>query len=176
VFVAACKNMHQNIVALFRQLTLGVYVVGVADGSRRDAFTAASIMQASYEPLILALAINPEHASYPLLQASGSFAVSVLERSQVDYARRFGTASLTQHGADKMLDVRWRHGRSGAPILADALSFFDCTVEQDLPAGDHRIVLGCVVDGAVLQAEGTPLRYADTGNLDNSATLYPHSF
>jgi flavin reductase (DIM6/NTAB) family NADH-FMN oxidoreductase RutF len=166
--------MHQEIVALFRQLTLGVYVVGVAHGVRRDAFTASSIMQASYQPLLLALAINPQHASYALLQAGGTFAVSVLERSQMQLARRFGTASLARE--DKMLDVRWRSSRRGAPILADALGFFDCSVEQDVAAGDHRIVLGRVIEGAVLQPQGTPLGYADTGNLDNSAALYPVAF
>jgi flavin reductase (DIM6/NTAB) family NADH-FMN oxidoreductase RutF len=168
--------MHQDIVALFRQLTLGVYVVGVAHGARRDAFTASSILQASYQPLLLALAINPQHASYPLLQASATFAVSVLGRGQMQHARRFGTASLAQQGADKMLAVSWLTGRRGAPILADSLGFFDCAVEQEVAAGDHRIVLGRVIDGAVLQRHGTPLGYADTGTLDNSEPLYPATF
>jgi flavin reductase (DIM6/NTAB) family NADH-FMN oxidoreductase RutF len=168
--------MNQHMVALFRQLTLGVYVVGVAHGTRRDAFTASSIVQASYQPLLLALAINPQHASYALLRASAGFAVSVLERSQMHYARRFGTETLAAQGADKMLQVSWRTGRGGAPILADALGYFDCKVEQDVAAGDHRIVLGRVIDGAVLQSQGTPLAYADTGNLDQSATLYPEMF
>jgi flavin reductase (DIM6/NTAB) family NADH-FMN oxidoreductase RutF len=45
--------------ALFHQLTLGVYVVGVADAGRRDGFTAAWVMQVSFDPLLLALSINP---------------------------------------------------------------------------------------------------------------------
>jgi flavin reductase (DIM6/NTAB) family NADH-FMN oxidoreductase RutF len=166
--------MNQDIVALFRQLTLGVYVIGVADGSRRDAFTASSVMQASYQPLLLAIAINPEHASYALLHSAGTFAVSVLGRDQMQYARRFGTESA--HQEDKMTGVRWRAGRLGAPILETALGFFDCAVEAQMPAGDHRIVLGRVIDGAVLVAHGSPLAYADTNNLDHSAALYPQSF
>jgi flavin reductase (DIM6/NTAB) family NADH-FMN oxidoreductase RutF len=167
--------MHRDIVALFRHLTLGVYVVGVSHAGRRDAFTASSILQASYQPLLLVLAINPQHAAYTLLQASGAFCVSVLERTQMAYARRFGTASLAE-GVDKMQHVRWHTGRCGAPILPDSLAFFECVVEQDIAAGDHHIVLGRVIDGAVLQPQGTPLRYADTANLDNSAALYPSSF
>src|SRR5438105_2575087 len=53
--------------AAFRRLTLGVYVVGVGGDGRADAFTAAWIIQASFDPLLLALSINRQHASYPLL-------------------------------------------------------------------------------------------------------------
>ena len=44
---------------LFRRLTNGVYVVGVADGPRRNAFTAAWITQVSFEPLLIALQREP---------------------------------------------------------------------------------------------------------------------
>ena len=35
------KQMSDSIAELFQRLTLGVYVVGVADGEARNAFTAA---------------------------------------------------------------------------------------------------------------------------------------
>jgi flavin reductase (DIM6/NTAB) family NADH-FMN oxidoreductase RutF len=168
--------MNPDIVTLFRQLTLGVYVIGVADGSKQDAFTASWVMQASYRPPLLSIAINPEHASYPLLHSGRTFAVSVLAREQMQQARRFGTSSLSQQAAHKMQGVPWRTGRLGAPILAAALGFFDCAVEAETAAGDHRIVLGRVIDGAVLVPGGVPLAYADTHDLDNSAALYPEAF
>ena len=52
-----------GLAALFRRLTLGVYVVGVAHDGQRDAFTAAWLMQVSFEPLLLALSVNPANAS-----------------------------------------------------------------------------------------------------------------
>jgi flavin reductase (DIM6/NTAB) family NADH-FMN oxidoreductase RutF len=166
--------MNQEIVALFRHLTLGVYVVGVAHGAERDAFTAAAVMQASYQPLILAIAINPEHASYPIMRAGRSFAISVLAQNQMDLARRFGTN--TPPGTDKMNGVSWRVARRGAPFLSQAIAFFECAVKDDIPAGDHHIILGQVLDGAVLNSTGTPMKYVDTHNLDDSAALYPASF
>jgi flavin reductase (DIM6/NTAB) family NADH-FMN oxidoreductase RutF len=166
--------MSQEIVALFRHLTLGVYVIGVAHGAERDAFTASALMQPSYQPLIIAIAINPEHASYPILRSSAGFAISVLAQSQMDLARRFGTSAAP--GTDKMNGVAWRAARRGAPILSEALAFFECAVQADIPAGDHRIVLGEVLDGAVLNSAGAPMKYADTHNLDRSAALYPAHF
>ena len=51
--------MSGSIAALFQRLTQGVYVVGVAHGEARNAFTAAWVMQVSFDPLLLALSINP---------------------------------------------------------------------------------------------------------------------
>jgi flavin reductase (DIM6/NTAB) family NADH-FMN oxidoreductase RutF len=75
-----------------------------------------------------------------------------------------------------MEGVAWRYGRRGAPILPDGLGFFECALCADVAAGDHRVVLGQVIDGVVLSAAGVPLAYADTHNLDRSAELYPASF
>jgi flavin reductase (DIM6/NTAB) family NADH-FMN oxidoreductase RutF len=109
--------VQQEIAALFRRLTSGVYVVGVAQGDRRNAFTAAWVMQVSFQPPLLALAIHPEHASYPLLLAGGAFAISVLQRGQLDLARAFGTRSGRE--ADKLAGVRWRAAGPRAPVLVE---------------------------------------------------------
>lgn len=160
-----------EMAALFRRLSCGVYVVGVADRDRRNAFTAAWVMQASFEPLLLAISLNPRNASAELLHAGGVFAVSVLKRGQLELARRFGTESGRDH--DKLAGVAWRAGPSGAPVLDDALAYFDCELAARFPAGDHELVLGRVVHGELLDAVATPMLYAETGDLDGSSALYP---
>jgi flavin reductase (DIM6/NTAB) family NADH-FMN oxidoreductase RutF len=163
-----------DVAALFRTLTFGVYAVGVADGARRDAFTAAWIMQASFDPLILAVSINPDNASYELLHASGGFTVNVLKQGQLELARRLGTRSGRDQ--DKLAGIRSRPGHLGCPILEDALAYFDCELLGRTRAGDHELVLGRVVDGKILDRHGAPLTYAETGDMDGSAALYPRSF
>jgi flavin reductase (DIM6/NTAB) family NADH-FMN oxidoreductase RutF len=163
--------MSDGVAALFRRLTAGVHVVGVAHGGARNAFTAAWVMQVSFDPLLLALSINPGHASHALLRDGGGFAVSVLGRGQLDLARHFGLRS--GRDLDKLAGVAWRPGRSGAPILDQALAYFDCTVTHRLPAGDHELVVGRVEGGAILDAETAPLAYAETGDMDGSGALYP---
>jgi flavin reductase (DIM6/NTAB) family NADH-FMN oxidoreductase RutF len=70
-----------DIPSLFRQLSLGAYVIGVAHGRRRSAFTAASVMEISYSPLLVLVGVNPEHAAYRLMRGGSSFAVSVLKQA-----------------------------------------------------------------------------------------------
>ena len=168
------RQESNQIAALFRRLTLGVYVVGVADGQRRDAFTAAWLTQVSFDPLLLALSINPANASYELLHASGGFTVNVLKQGQLELARRFGTQSGREH--DKLAGIRWRPNRVGAPILEEALAYFDCELMGRTRAGDHELVLGRVVNGSVLDQEAAPLSYAATGEMDGSTELFPDEF
>jgi flavin reductase (DIM6/NTAB) family NADH-FMN oxidoreductase RutF len=163
-----------EIAALFHRLSYGVYVVGVAAGDRRDGFTAAWVMQVSFDPLLVALSINSSNASYELLHAGGGFTANVLKQGQLELARRFGTRS--GRNEDKLAGIRWRPGRTGAPILEQALAYFDCELAGRHRAGDHELVLGRVVDGKILDPGAAPLTYADTGDMDGSADLYPTSF
>jgi flavin reductase (DIM6/NTAB) family NADH-FMN oxidoreductase RutF len=160
-----------SLPALFRTISLGVYAVGVTDGQRRDAFTAAWVMQASFNPLLLAVSINPDNASYELLHATGNFSINVLKEDQLELARRLGTRSGRDE--DKLAGIRCHPGRLGSPILDEALSYFECELMGRTRAGDHELVLGRVVDGKVLDPRGIPLTYAQTGEMDGSAALFP---
>jgi flavin reductase (DIM6/NTAB) family NADH-FMN oxidoreductase RutF len=166
--------MSDRPLELFRRLTNGLYVVGVAHGGKSNGFTAAWITQVSFDPLLLGLSINPEHASYPLLIAAEAFAVSVLSRGQFEVARHFGTQSGWT--VDKMAGQRWQAAHGGAPVLLDALAFLECRLVSRYPTGDHELVLGQVVGGRILAPEAVPMTYAETGNLDGSAELYPATF
>jgi flavin reductase (DIM6/NTAB) family NADH-FMN oxidoreductase RutF len=159
-----------DVARLFHQLTYGVYVIGAAHDGRRDAFTAAWVTQVSFDPLLIALSVNPGNATYPLLRVSRRFVVNVLGREQLDLARSFGTRSGRDE--DKLAGVPWHPGRGDAPLLDEALAFFECDVVGERTTGDHQLVVARVVGGEVLR-EGTPLSYAETGEMDGSAALYP---
>ncbi|WP_072391617.1 flavin reductase family protein [Hyphomicrobium sp. CS1GBMeth3] len=164
--------MSQSIASLFQRLTQGVYVIGVADGETTNAFTAAWVMQVSFDPLLLALSINSNHASYAVLSRGRVFSVNVLGKDQLAVAAHFGQPA----GARKLATTAWTTGQTGAPLLADAVAWFDCTVTDQHPAGDHVLVVGRVVDGRLLDPDATPLSYRDTGALDGAAALFPATF
>jgi flavin reductase (DIM6/NTAB) family NADH-FMN oxidoreductase RutF len=160
--------------SVFRRLTTGVYVIGVSYRGRTNAFTAAWVTQVSFEPLMLALSINPGHASYPLLMGSGAFIVNVLPHDGLALAARFGTRSGRE--ADKLAGTAWRPGDLGGPILAAAAAHLECRVVEVINAGDHRLVVARATAGAVHDAGARPLRYDETGDLDGSSAIYPRSF
>jgi flavin reductase (DIM6/NTAB) family NADH-FMN oxidoreductase RutF len=163
-----------EIVELFRRIGLGVYVIGAAHGGRRGAFTAAWLMQASYRPLLLAVSVNPRNASHAILKAAGGFTVSVLKQGQLELARRFGTPP--QAGHDKLAGVGWQPAYNGAPVLQEALAYFECELAGCTAAGDHELIVARVVGGRILDAEAAPMTYAEAAGIDGSAALYPAAF
>lgn len=164
----------KEIAELFHRLTLGVYVIGVAHDDRRDAFTAAWVMQAAFDPLSLALSVNQLNASYSLLHGSGVFTVNVLKSGQLELARRFGTQSGREQ--NKLDGVGWKPGPGGAPILDEALAYFECELTGSINAGDHEVVIGRVIGGRIVDPNATPMSYAETGDMDGSSALYPARF
>ena len=160
-----------EVAELFRRITAGVYVIGVAADAGKGAFTAAWVMQVSFDPPLLALSIHPHHASYPLLHAGGGFTVSVLREGQQATARHFGLSSAREK--DKLAAGGWRPGTRGAPILEDALAWFECELVGSMPAGDHELVVGRVADGGLVPPAGRPLTYASTDDMDGSSALFP---
>jgi flavin reductase (DIM6/NTAB) family NADH-FMN oxidoreductase RutF len=158
-------------VQLFRRLTNGVYVVTASHNGKSDGFTAAWVTQVAFEPLLVAISINPGNATWPLVQASGRFVVNVLRGGQLAIARQFGTAS--GRDVDKLSTVRTVVNGTDAIVLSDAAAWFDCRVEQQVPAGDHVVVIARVVDGDVIDSVAAPMHYSDTGDMDGSAALYP---
>ena len=165
--------MAASPVELFRRLTAGVYVITSAAGGKTGGFTAAWAMQVSFDPLLVAVSINPRNATWPLIEQSRRFAIHVLESEQYELARHFGLQSgrsVDKFDGIPTLDF------AGPPILADALAWLDCELEHHAPAGDHLVVIARVVGGDLLNPKATPLRYADTGSMDGSAGLYPSVF
>ena len=164
--------MSVTVADLFQRLTQGVYVIGVGDEKARNAFTAAWVMQVSFDPLLLALSINSHHSSYGLLRQTGIFSVNVLGRSQIDLAAHFGQPA----SAGKLAAADWTPGRSGTPLLRNAIAWFESEMIAEHPAGDHVLVLGRVTDGKLLDSDSAPLTYSATGALDGAAALFPDTF
>ena len=163
--------MSDSIAALFQRLTQGVYVVSVAHGEVRNAFTAAWVMQVSFDPLLLALSINPHHSSYGLLKESQAFSVNVLKKGQLELAAHYGRPA----GPDKLALGQWTMGRR-APLLLESLAWFECQVVGEHPGGDHVLVLGKVIDGKLLDSKAEPMVYRETGAMDGASALFADAF
>lgn len=159
--------MIENEEAIFKSLTQGVYVISVNDGKQKNAFTAAWVMQVSFDPLLICFSINPEHHSYQLLQQGSVCCISVLDCEQYIEAEHFGQSNIE----DKMAGYSWKQTETQAPALADSLAYFDCRVDHYSDAGDHKLVV-CQVIGAAILNEGSPMLYVSTADMDKSSGLY----
>jgi flavin reductase (DIM6/NTAB) family NADH-FMN oxidoreductase RutF len=131
------------------------------------------VMQVSFDPLLLALSINPHHSSYGLLKEGRAFSVNVLKKGQLDLAAHYGGRA----GPDnKLALMEWTTGRIGVPLLLESLAWFECQVVGEYLAGDHVLVLGRVIDGKLLDSKAEPMVYRETGAMNGSFALFPNAF
>ncbi|GAA0382061.1 flavin reductase family protein [Streptomyces blastmyceticus] len=139
-----------------RACATGVAILTTKSGDELFAKTVSSFVTLSMDPPLISVAVT-KHS--PLVQAvsdSGRLAVSVLRVGQEHLSQRFATPGAG-HASGAFTGVRTRIEATGAPVLDECLSWFDCTLYNVLPGGDHSILIGLPV--AVASSEGEPLLY-----------------
>ncbi|MCA1495631.1 MULTISPECIES: flavin reductase family protein [unclassified Bradyrhizobium] len=128
-----------------RHLTGGVSIITAGRGKDISGMTVTSVTSLSVEPPTLLVSINRDASSFPLIRRHGAFGVNILNADQLDIAERFaGKGGLK--GADRFVGSQWVTAVSGVPLLAGALSAFDCEVEEIVERHSHGIVIGRVRD------------------------------
>jgi len=116
----------------------GVTVVTTLDAAGKPlGFTANSFSSVSMDPPLLLVSIANSSVNLGSFAGGKGFAVNVLAEGQKDVSARFARPS-----EDRFADVYWRRGPVGNPLLAEVSAWFDCTLEQAIPAGDHTILIG----------------------------------
>jgi len=142
----------------------GVTVVTSHDGAGKlGGLTANAVASVSLDPPLLLVCVDKKSDSYPLFDASRSFAVNILANQQETLSRRFAKS-----GGDKFTGVGYRIGVTGCPILTDTIAFLDCRVRYTFEAGDHTIYVGEAVEIAV-GSDAEPLLYFRGGYRNLSA-------
>ena len=64
-----------------------------------------------------------------------------------------------RQGLDRFEGASWRTLRSGAPILNDAVTAFDCEVEQTIEKHSHYVIFGRVCATLSASVTSSPLLY-----------------
>ena len=140
---------------LFRQ-ACGRFATGVAVLTTRAAdgtphgLTINSFSSISLNPPLVMVAVAHECTALEHFGSSGFYAVNILREDQVDLSIRF--AELPE---GRFSGVPWREGLTGAPVLEGVLGVLECRTVQSVDVGDHRVLIGEVVDVGI--GEGRPL-------------------
>lgn len=142
-----------------RMFTYGLYAVTCIDGDEVNAFTANWLSQVSFEPPLLAVSVENDSKSLPMIEHSGKFAVNVLRSGQKALAGALGKSALKN--PDKLANIPYDI-HEGSLVLRDAQAWVACEVRQSVPAGDSTLVLAEIVDAGVI-AEGAPLTMSEAG-------------
>jgi flavin reductase (DIM6/NTAB) family NADH-FMN oxidoreductase RutF len=134
----------------------GVTVVTTRASQGHYGVTVSSFASLSLNPLLVTVSINRSSPFLGYVRSAEAFAVSVLASDQQQVAAYFAARGRTPEPAG-FATVPTTSEETGAPIIDGCLSWFDCTVEDLLPGGDHEILVGRVA--AAGGRTGEPLVY-----------------
>lgn len=134
----------------FGAFMTGVTVVTTMDGAGDPiGFTANSFSSVSLDPPLLSVSIAKTSRNHAVFVQGLGFAINVLSESQKDVSNTFARPV-----ADRFAKLDWKVGPAGAPVIAGVSAWFDCALHQVVPAGDHDILIGRVIDFDANQRAG----------------------
>lgn len=114
-----------------------VVVTGIAADGTPAGMVIGSFTSVSLEPPVVAYLPGKSSGSFARLRDAETFCINVLSADQEHLCRLFAGKS-----EDKFAGVPWRPAPSGAPILAAAVAWIECSPRDVIDVGDHYIVLG----------------------------------
>jgi flavin reductase (DIM6/NTAB) family NADH-FMN oxidoreductase RutF len=138
--------------------TFGHFPSGVAalctlvDVAPQGIVASTFTVGVSLDPPLVMFAVQNSSQTWPLIRAGGRIGVSVLAAGQTDACRQIASKS-----ADRFAGIGLTATEQGALFLNDAGLWLDCSVETEVPAGDHAVVLLRVHGYSVTDSSSDPL-------------------
>lgn len=140
--------------AAMGSLASGVTVVTTKGQDGKPwALTATAFSSVSADPPLCLVCVHKDARIAQPLQKNGVFAVNLLADDQQPVSESCASGAL-----DRFANINWSEGKvTGCPLVSDALSTVECTVEEIHSGGDHDIVVGRVRSAQT--RSGNPLVY-----------------
>jgi flavin reductase (DIM6/NTAB) family NADH-FMN oxidoreductase RutF len=126
---------------LFRRWPSGVSVVAAESGGRKAGLTVNSLVSLSLVPPLVGISLAVVASLYEVLREAGEWSVSILGADQDHVAQHFArnVPPLVQW---ERIPVR----EGDALLLEGALGWLRVRTAQEVPAGDHTLFIGEVLD------------------------------
>ena len=141
--------------AILERFPYGLYVATVRAEGEDYGVTANWITQASFDPPMIAVSIENTSTTIRLIRDAHHFAVSLLTTEQRELAGKLGRT---------LKGVKTKPAPTAqTPVLTEAVGWVECRVVATLPAGDHTLVLGEVLEAGVENGDAEPLTLKAAG-------------
>ncbi len=128
-------------------------VAGVPVGMAASSFTSVSLT-----PPLVSFCIAKESATWPVLRRAERLGVSVLADHHDAACRK-----LAGPAAERFAGLELHRSADAAVVLADAVVAFETSIYNEIPAGDHTLVLLRLHAVGLGDGEGSPLVFHRSG-------------
>ncbi len=122
-----------------------------------SAGTVSWIMQSSFSPPLVTVAIQKDSALNETIQRSQAFALSILGKTEKELIERFAKESTISGHTINGISFS-ESDQTGAPILDTGIAWIDCRLSNALTTkGDHLLFVGEVVNAGIREEAAEPL-------------------
>jgi flavin reductase (DIM6/NTAB) family NADH-FMN oxidoreductase RutF len=146
---------------VLKRIPYGLYSVTSRNNDEVNAMVLNWMTQVSFEPRMLAIAVQKTSFSYKLIEEGRVFVLNIFNQDDFDLIKPI-TKGRSKN-ANKMEEIKYSlDSVTGAPLLEDAAAYLECKVIniQDV-GGDHNIIVGEVVGAGI----------SKTGEAENTLSL-----
>ncbi|MGG7518711.1 flavin reductase [Allorhizobium undicola] len=135
-------------------LAAAVTIVTTDGEGGRAGFAATAVCSLSDTPPTLLVCLNKASSAHAAVSVNGIVCVNVLAAHHENISRVFGGRTPM---TERFESGTWEIGDTGAPVLADALTAFECRIGHVVDGGTHDIFMAEVL--AIRSTTDKPLIY-----------------
>lgn len=121
---------------LFGRFPTGVTALCAMDQDKPLGMTASAFVAISLNPPLVSVCIKHGSGTWRQLRTRERVGISFLGNGHAATARQ-----LAQRSDDRFQGLEYEVTSEGAVFLANATAWLECSVEKEIAAGDHDIVL-----------------------------------
>jgi flavin reductase ActVB len=122
----------------------GVTVVTSATGAGAPVgATVSAFASLSLDPPLIVVCLKRESTTVSAIRERRAFAVHILGNGQAPLALRFAS-----DGSPKFDGLEHTANAAGVPLLGDCPVRLECDLNDELPGGDHVILVGLVTNAS----------------------------
>ena len=122
--------------AAFGAFPSGVVAVAAQVRGQLTGIAASSFTSVSLDPPLVSFSVATTSNTWPLLREASHLGVSVLADHHDAVCRQ-----LAGPTDQRFAGLPFRSTGEGAVLLDEAVATFDCSIHQEIEAGDHLVVL-----------------------------------
>ena len=141
--ITAFKPDRSNTRALrdaFGRFASGVTIVTAPSKDGPVGITASSFSSLSLDPPLVLWSPDTGSYRFPYFENASQYAIHVLGAEQVELCRKFTETPFAFEDADV------EYNEHNVPLINGCLARFECKQTAMYPGGDHKIVVGEVVE------------------------------
>ena len=146
----------EDLRAVMRHVPSPVTIVTFAGPDGARGITIGSFTSVSLDPPLISFNVMYASSMHDVLRDAKSYIVQILSEDQVALSERFSIPD--QSSAAQFKDVLHHLDNEEIPLLDNVLAVLRCRPFKVVPAGDHSLFIGEVLEASTLSA-GKPLLY-----------------